>query len=626
MKSIRLRVLLMAFLAVALSAAPAQAKDKWINLTTKNFNIISNADEDDTKKLALKLEQFHYVFSKLFNLPAVRPIPTTVMVFKSDGSFKPYKPLYNGKPANLAGYFQSGQDENLIAMDISANQEHPMSLIYHEYTHLLTSVTPRPWPAWVKEGLAELYSSFDVKDNKVTLGSPISHHLVRLRESKFIPLPTLFNVLRESPIYNERDKQGIFYAQSWALCHYLMFGDKNARRPQMVSYVNAINQGADSDRAFAQAFKSDAPAMEKELRRYIGNDLYTVNIYTLASTEGERETSVRAISEGEAQAYLGNLLARTDRLDEAEVLLKQAASVESELPRPYEGLGFVAMRRDNYNEALEHFKQAATRGSKNHLAHYYYAEALQRQAVGNMTPALAQTISEELRTSIKLMPGFAHSHYALGFVSLATGENLKDGAESLKTAIRLAPQNKHFLLTLAQLQARMKDYAAAQKTLEPLLAPDSDPELKVAAESTMKMIEYYTRPAPASSEPPAAPSEKTETESTSSNSSAQPTDQKRPTQVIGRPTLKREGTQTIRGVLVSIECKAGKWTLVVNTKTDLLRFAVSDKEKLEFYSQDPAFEGSVSCGNVNKIAFIYFKPMTTQSKFAGDAVAVEFTR
>ena len=58
----------------------------------------------------------------------------------------------------------------------------------------------------------------------------------------------------------------------------------------------------------------------------------------------------------------------------------------------------------------------------------------------------------------------------------------------------------------------------------------------------------------------------------------------------------------------------------------LLRFAVSDKDKLEFYSQDPSFEGQVNCGPVNKIAYIYFKPMPGQTKVAGDAVAVEFTR
>jgi hypothetical protein len=72
--------------------------------------------------------------------------------------------------------------------------------------------------------------------------------------------------------------------------------------------------------------------------------------------------------------------------------------------------------------------------------------------------------------------------------------------------------------------------------------------------------------------------------------------------------------------------KCGKWVLVVQKSNDILRFAVGDKNKLEFYSQDPSFEGSVNCGPVNKIAYIYYKPMPGQSKFAGDAVAVEFTR
>jgi hypothetical protein len=143
--------------------------------------------------------------------------------------------------------------------------------------------------------------------------------------------------------------------------------------------------------------------------------------------------------------------------------------------------------------------------------------------------------------------------------------------------------------------------------------------LKSSAESTIKMIEYATRPAPAASERPGTDTERsTETETSPAGQTA--------SRLARRPTLKVEGAQTIRGVLVSIECKAGKWTLVVNTKDDLLRFAVSDKDKLEFFSQDPKVEGQVNCGPVNKIAYIYFKPIAGQGKLAGDAVAVEFTR
>ena len=244
----------LACFVVVLTAGPAAAKDKWINLTTKNFNIISNADEGGTRKLALKLEQFHFIFSKIFNLPLERSIKTTVMVFKNESSFSLYKPLYNGRPANVAGYFQGGEDENLIVMDISANQERPMSVIYHEYTHLLTSNTPRDWPVWMKEGLAELYSSFDVFNGMVLLGMPIPRHVALLRQKTFIPLTDLLSVDHASSLYNERDRQGIFYAESWALCHYMMIGDNNAREAQMVEYTTLIDQGVDSDQAFAQAF------------------------------------------------------------------------------------------------------------------------------------------------------------------------------------------------------------------------------------------------------------------------------------------------------------------------------------------------------------------------------------
>ena len=82
MKSLRLKAaMMMACIVVVCFAAPALAKDKWINLNTRNFNIISNADEGPTRRLALRLEQFHFVFSKLFNLTLERPVPTTVMVF-----------------------------------------------------------------------------------------------------------------------------------------------------------------------------------------------------------------------------------------------------------------------------------------------------------------------------------------------------------------------------------------------------------------------------------------------------------------------------------------------------------------------------------------------------------------
>lgn len=624
---------------VLLAAAPAAAKDKWINLATKNFNIISNADEDATRKIALKLEQFHYSFSKIFQLPLERAIKTTVMVFKTESSFNPYKPLYNGRPANVAGYFQGGEDENLIVMDITANKERPLSVVYHEYTHLLTSNTPRDWPLWLKEGLAELYSSFDIYNGMVLLGVPIPRHVSLLRRKSLIPLADLVSVRRGSPLYNERDRQGIFYAESWALCHYMMIGDSNAREARMVEYTALINQGVASDEAFARAFKSSTTEIEKLLKRYVSSNDYTGNVYKLPGIEGERDISANPISEAEVQYYLGNLLARTNRIDEAEVLLKKAIEMDPQLAGPYEGLGFVAVRRHLFDEALERFKQATQRGSKNHLAHYYYAEMLLRQVIGNVKPALAKQIGDELRAAIRLMPGFAFAHYALANLAVMTDENLKEGLDAATTAVKLEPQNKRFAFALAQLQAKTHDYAEAKKTLEPLLSPDVDPKLVESARAEMKTIEDRMRAVRV--EPPPqdqkeggggsniSPETKQNKNDASKNALDEPPakqPEKAAQQFSSQPTLKIEGAQSIRGVLNALECNAGKWTLLVTASNNRMRFAVSNKNKLEFFSQDPNFAGAVRCGAVNKSAFIYFKPIAAQTKLAGDAVAVEFIR
>ena len=111
---------LVACALVLLTASAASAKDKWLALRTRNFNIVGNANEDDTRQLALKLEQFRLIISRLTNTSNVAPVPITVVVFKNDGSFKPFKPLYNGKPANVSGFFQQSEDENLIALEDSA--------------------------------------------------------------------------------------------------------------------------------------------------------------------------------------------------------------------------------------------------------------------------------------------------------------------------------------------------------------------------------------------------------------------------------------------------------------------------------------------------------------------------
>ena len=203
-----------AALALALAAQTAAAKDTWTSVRSQNFFLVGNASEKEIRRVATRLEQFRDVFTKLLKgANFTTPVPTTVVVFKSDGSFKPYKPVVDGKPEDhLAGYFQPGEDVNYIALTPETRgDENPFSTIYHEYVHLLVNNNygKGAVPPWFNEGLAEYYSTFEIEeDRKVYLGRLIGNHLQLLREQKLIPLQTLFGVDYYSLHRNKREAIG----------------------------------------------------------------------------------------------------------------------------------------------------------------------------------------------------------------------------------------------------------------------------------------------------------------------------------------------------------------------------------------------------------------------------------
>jgi hypothetical protein len=255
-------------LVLHLSAPATSAKDTWTSVRSKNFSLVGNASEKDIRQVATRLEQFRDVFTRLFSkVKFTSPVPTTVIVFKSDNSYKPFKPI-----SDVSGYFQSGEDVNYITLTTEQRSDDPFRTIFHEYVHLLVNNTMgRNVPIWFNEGLAEFYSTFRMEEGnrKVILGDVVSNHVLYLREQKMIPLRVLFSVEHDSPQYNETSKRGVFYAESWALMHYLIEGNKGQRKEQLGRFISLLTANVPPEKAFQQAFQTSYEVIEKELRDYV---------------------------------------------------------------------------------------------------------------------------------------------------------------------------------------------------------------------------------------------------------------------------------------------------------------------------------------------------------------------
>ena len=476
-------VVTLCLLAVVSQHTPVVfAKDNWISVRTKHFFMVGNDSEKEIKQVGLRLEQFREVFTKLFpNMVFSTPVPTTVVVFKSHSSYAPFKPH-----ANTAGYFQAGRDVNYITLTTevpgannpyvvrSGDPDDAFHTIFHEYTHLLVNNTFKDAPLWFNEGLAEYYSTFKMtEDRKIMLGAPISNHVYLLRQNQMLPLRALFAVDHKSPHYNEAKKQGIFYAQSWALMHYLLIGKTGFVAP-LTEFLELQNVDVPLEQAFQQAFGMPFETMEKDLRNYIKQDRYNVlNGHFENKVELDTNTQATPLTEAEAQAYLGDLMLHSNRKD-AYTYLEKAIKLDPNLGMAHASLGMAYFREGKVNEARASLERAVAANSQNYLAHYYYAFTLSRQSeegapVSAYTPEIAAKIRTHLQKAIALRPDYLESYNLLAFVSLVSGENMNEAVASLKEALKVSPGRKDFSFTLAQLYARSGDYKTAREMLDQLV-------------------------------------------------------------------------------------------------------------------------------------------------------------
>ena len=62
------------------------------------------------------------------------------------------------------------------------------------------------------------------------VGQPDTNNILYLRQANLIPLKVLLKVDASSPYYHEEEKGSVFYAESWALTHFLNITDHDKGR------------------------------------------------------------------------------------------------------------------------------------------------------------------------------------------------------------------------------------------------------------------------------------------------------------------------------------------------------------------------------------------------------------
>lgn len=622
---------------LAVPLAPVSAKDTWTSVRSKNFLLVGNASEKDIRRVGARLEQFREVFSRLFTTMNVNsPVPTTVVVFKNDDSYRPFKPS-----ENTAGYFQPGPDVNYITLTLSResrSEQDPFSIIFHEYTHLLVTNTSGNVPTWFNEGLAEYYSTFSITDDqKVVMGTPIASHVYLLREKKMLPLRTLFQVDQKSPHYNERDKQSIFYAESWALIHYLILGNDGQRMPQMSKFVELLSASVPMEQAFQQAFAMTFESMEKELRAYIQRDRYPIIRGSFTNKVGyDTAMQTSPLTEAEAQAYLGDLLLHSHRA-ESEKYLQRALDLDPDLALANAAMGMLRERQGKFAEARKRLERAVGASSQNYLIHFYYAYVLSREGNRDMdtvmgyAPETAAKMRSHLKRAIELRPDYPEPYSLLAFVNLTTNYELDDTVALVKRALTSSPGSNELVFMLAQLYLRKEDFKAARQLIDQLSGDNIDPAFRPRAQQLLSQLvsleEQLVRMSKEKESWAADPHTLQVKDSQDANGQPALVREVDPAAIL-RESLRKPaaGETQAQGMLTRIDCDAKGITFIVRIDERLLKLSTDAFRHVGLVSFTEDARGHVTCGprKPDNVVVAYLPSTGPRPKADGVIKSVEF--
>lgn len=481
-------------LPVRASAVPVE--NKWVSVRTKHFRLIGDASEKSMRKAAIRMEQFRTAFQTLFSRAKFNDaIPMTVVVFRDEVSYKPFLPEYKGKKReNIAGYFVPNRDINYITInaEILDEQLYPLATIFHEYTHLILDANLKNIPAWIHEGLAEYYETLKVDEDgkKVIIGSPQSYHALLLREKQLIPLKELFAVDHSSKSYNEGDRVGIFYAESWALMHFLLQAENGKYAKLLPTFMGQLTDGVDPEEAFTKTFQMPLKQMEEQLDQYVRRFTMPVVTYSFGKPlVTDAEIAVEPLSEADRWFHLGDLMLHIRRFDTCREYLQRGLAIAPDSPTLNGSMGTLHLRQNRYSDAVSSLKKATASPNASAVLHFLLAEALlQANDPKTSDKFPAEVVSEmraELAKAAELSPDFPETYRLHAYLEQRAG-SLDEALKIIRKGVLLAPGREQFQLDLARIlvkrnKVEASDHKFARRILTPLAKNSPNPITRATA-------------------------------------------------------------------------------------------------------------------------------------------------
>jgi tetratricopeptide (TPR) repeat protein len=562
---------------------PSFAATEWSKITSPNFEMYTTASEKDARRTLEYFEQVRDFFMRIKAQQVTTRLPVTIVAFKNAKQYKPYSPS-----ATSAAYFIGDEQRDYIVLGGVGAEHYPVAV--HEYMHLLVRHSGLKLPVWLNEGIAEVHSTLRPLGGQMLLGAIPEGRTYALQQLKWFPVNVLIGIGHDSPEFNEKDRTGLFYSQSWMLAHMLMLHDAYSR--QFGKFTLDVSTSGSSEGAFERVYGKTLAEIDRDLQVYFRSTslkgvLFDVKMQKMQLSAGQPATEL------ETSLTLAKLTALLRRGDEAASRYAEIAKANPDNWQVQEAIGHLHWRQGDLGKAKDGFRKAIALKSTSWKTYWDYARLAQDD------PDVVAT----LRTALRMNPELGEARLMLGY-ALYNGHKYKEAYEALAEIRQVTPDRApSFFL--------MKAFSAMEigkKTEAKSAAEMAKKYSKSATEISQadNLIEFIDRPA-VNEERAAAPSVAA-----------------RRVQLEARDA--EDQPAVLQGVLQEVECLGKEARLRIRSGNTTIALLIRNPDHVILKNSD-ASTVEFKCGpQKNARVIVEFRPKDdSQFKTLGDVTTLEFT-
>lgn len=458
---LKLSLIVLVGLWFFLSPGPVAARNKpWIEVNSPHFRVLSNGSKSRAREVAFDLEQLRYVFANEF--PKVRlDTGAPLLVFaardeKSVLSLLPsLKKVRNGR--YVAGeYFGGWEKQYAMILLGEPDADH---VVYHEYVHSILHMNVTWLPSWLAEGLEEFYAYTLFENHKIYLGGP-SRIAPMLRNNSLIPIKKLMSAHPTSPAsFSGILRIGMFYAESWALVHFMMFGPGMQGGSRLAHFVSLLASGEDQETAFQQVF-GGFKKMNAALQQYAMRHAFETAVLSTPPTINQKTFTERVLTLPETDAQLAAFHVWTHDMHDAAPLAQAAIRLNPKLGLAHEDMGYVLFSQGKDAAAEKEFSRAYSLDRSLYLS--LFAKTMLSPIAASSSPEAQSQFRGALQKVVQLDPKLPSAYVQLALLAVRQN-NLPQALQYSRCAEALAPGRAEYHLLTGRILLRMGRGAQAAR-------------------------------------------------------------------------------------------------------------------------------------------------------------------